>query len=55
MGKGEFFGFLMQGAEPRRRGGKGAILRRVGGLAPALPDNPAVVIPDGGAAVSVAG
>ena len=55
MGKGEIFGFLMQGASPLASPGLnpggtgtgGAILRRAGGLAPALPDNPAVAVPDG--------
>ena len=56
MGKGEFFGFLMQGASPLASpglnpGGTGtgaAYHAPSGGLAPALPDKPAVAIPDGG-------
>ena len=56
MGKGEFFGFLMQGASPLASpglnpGGAGAgaaYHAPTGGLAPALPDNLAVAIPDGG-------
>ena len=47
MGKGEFFGFLMQGAEPGRRGGRGSVSCADGGLAPTLPDNPAVAVPNG--------
>ena len=56
MGKGEILGFLMQGASPLASpgpnpgdaGAGGGVSRASGGLAPALPDNPAVAIPDGG-------
>ena len=55
-GEGGDFWFISPGAtapgtpapEPERRGGNGGVSCADGGLAPALPDNPAVAVPDGG-------
>ena len=55
-GEGGVFGFsdargfapCIPEAEPERHWDRGSVSRADGGLAPALPDNPAIAVPDGG-------